>query len=139
MRSSDDVIAFLQASSGFGGNYTNCAIQTTGLHFFNTAPAPSGQQYTGISVAQSIVANIPEHEISNVTAAEDEAAAAQLPESVAGMPVTVGSCGNPPTPLSKTVPNVFVIGDSISEPGSGYGPGVENIFMQPGRSKPPLP
>eukprot|EP00729_Bicosta_minor_P002814 gene2814-15504_t len=49
------------------------------------------------------------------------------------MPVEVGSCGNPPAPLSKTVPNVLIIGDSISEPGSGYGPGVENIFMQPGQ------
>ena len=24
------------ASSGYGGNYTDCAIQTTGLHFFNS-------------------------------------------------------------------------------------------------------
>ena len=30
------------------------------------------------------------------------------------------------------LPNVLIIGDSISEPGSGYGPGVENILMQPG-------
>ena len=34
-------------SSGYAGNYTKCAVQTTGLHFFNNAPSPSGQQYTG--------------------------------------------------------------------------------------------
>ena len=42
------------------------------------------------------------------------------------------SCGNPPSPLSKTLPNVLIIGDSISEPGSGYGPGVERLLMRPG-------
>ena len=35
----------LPPSSGFGGNYTACAIQSNGLHFFTKAPQPSGQQY----------------------------------------------------------------------------------------------
>jgi hypothetical protein len=32
------------AGSGYAGNYTDCAIQTGGLHFFTNAPKPSGQQ-----------------------------------------------------------------------------------------------
>ena len=39
----------------YAGNYTSCAIQTNGLHFFDTAPAPSGQQYTGIGVAAAAI------------------------------------------------------------------------------------
>jgi hypothetical protein len=46
-----------------------------GLHFFNTAPAPSGQQYTGISVAQAAIARIPEAQINNNTDALTIAAA----------------------------------------------------------------
>ena len=42
-------------------------VQTGGLHFFNNAPAPSGQQYTGISVAQAAISLIPEAEINNAT------------------------------------------------------------------------
>lgn len=115
------------ASSGFAGNYTDCAIQTTGLHFFNTKPAPSGQQYTGISVAQSVIGLIPEAEINNETNAT-------LSKHTSLMySIKDGSCGNPPAPLSTTMPNVLVIGDSISEPGSGYGPGLESIFMDPGQ------
>jgi hypothetical protein len=37
----------LPASSGFLHNYTACAVQSSGLHFFTSAPQPSGQQYTG--------------------------------------------------------------------------------------------
>ena len=33
--------------------------------------------------------------------------------------------------LSKQTNKVLIIGDSISEPGSGYGPGVENILFNP--------
>ena len=47
------------------------------------------------------------------------------------MPATM-SCGDPPAPLSTKLPNVLIIGDSISEPGSGYGPGVERLLMRPG-------
>jgi hypothetical protein len=52
-----------------------------GLHFFNNAPAPSGQQYTGISVAQAAIARIPESEINNNTDASTIAAA---PQTVCG-------------------------------------------------------
>ena len=109
----------------FAGNYTTCAVQTTGLHFFNVKPYPSGQQYTGISVARAAVSNIPEHEINNATA-ED---ATTLPSLMAPL---LGSCGSPPAPMATSMPNVLIIGDSISEPGSGYGPGVEAIFQLPG-------
>lgn len=118
------------ASTGFAGNYTDCAIQTTGLHFFNNKPFPSGMQYTGISVAQAAIRLIPKEEINNST---DAATVAAAPETfdVKADP-ELGSCGNPPAALSKDMPNVLMIGDSISMPGSGYGPGVERIFMAPG-------
>jgi hypothetical protein len=41
------------------GNYTKCAIQSSGLHFFTTAPQPSGQQYTGLAIANAAVRGIP--------------------------------------------------------------------------------
>jgi len=110
-------------SSGFDNNYTMCAIQTTGLHFFNTKPFPSGQQYTGISVAQAAIVNIPESEINNNTVLASPLPALHAPTT---------TCGNPPSPLNTTMPNVLIIGDSISAPGSGYGPGVKDIFENPG-------
>ena len=118
----------LNASSGFPDNYTTCAVQTTGLHFFNHAPFPSGQQFTGLGVADSVARSIPEAEINNKTSAAT-VAAAPLTLDVA---VNVGSCGNPPAPLNSTSgPNVLIIGDSISEPGSGYGPAVERMLQHP--------
>jgi len=60
-----------------------------GLHFFNVKPYPSGQQYTGISVAHAAVSNIPEHAINNATAADEVA----LPSLMAPL---AGTCGNPP-------------------------------------------
>jgi hypothetical protein len=41
------------------GNYTKCAIQSSGLHFFTTSPQPSGQQYTGLAIANAAVRGIP--------------------------------------------------------------------------------
>lgn len=124
------------AGSGYSGNYTDCAIQTTGLHFFNNAPAPSGQQYTGLAVAQALAAYLPEAAINNRTRGYADALA--LLESPEGSRLTiptprVRSCGAPPAPLSQSRPNVLIIGDSISEPGSGYGPGVKRIFEMPGQ------
>jgi hypothetical protein len=42
----------LPASSGFGGNYTACAIQSSGLHFFTryNIPPPCKSQSTSISL-----------------------------------------------------------------------------------------
>jgi lysophospholipase L1-like esterase len=115
------------ASTPFAGNYTDCAIQTTGLHFFNNAPQPSGQQYTGISIAEVAIRNLPQAEINNRTAAE------HLPSLMEPLSTELGSCGNAPAPLSNSTPNVLVIGDSISMPGTGYGPGLQRIFEQPGQ------
>jgi hypothetical protein len=56
---------FMQAPAPYAGNYTTCAVQTTGLHFFNKKPDPSGQQYTGISVAEAAMKLIPKAEINN--------------------------------------------------------------------------
>jgi hypothetical protein len=63
---------FPQAPAPFAGNYTSCAIQTTGLHFFNKKPSPSGQQYTAISVAQTAQRLIPKKEINNKTTIDAE-------------------------------------------------------------------
>ena len=112
---------FPQAGPPYAHNYTSCAVQTTGLHFFNTKPAPSGQQCTGISVAAAAMKLIPEAQINNKTTI-DPVAEAELPLS----------CGEIPSDLNSSVPNVLMIGDSISMPGSGYGPAVEQTLMQPG-------
>eukprot|EP01052_Picozoa_sp_SAG31_P008824 SAG31_NODE_452_length_15484_cov_20.883198_1_plen_348_part_00 len=118
----------LPASSGFGGNYTACAVQSSGLHFFTGAPQPSGQQYTGLHIAAEVTRMIPNAHINNKTEGE-----ARVLESSSGSGAPDSMvCGNPPNPLSKTLPNVLIIGDSISEPGSGYGPGVEQLLMRPG-------
>ena len=117
------------------GNYTSCAVQTTGLHFFNTKPAPSGQQFTALAIARAAQRRIPEASIANDTAADDTgtaAAAAPALHPAVAAPVRAGSCGSAPAPLSAALPNVLVIGDSISEPGSGYGPGVAALFGRPG-------
>ena len=118
----------LPASSGFGGNYTACAIQSSGLHFFTSTPQPSGQQYTGLHIAAEATMMIPNAHINNKTEGEARVLGSS---SSSSMPDTM-SCGNPPAPLSTTLPNVLIIGDSISEPGSGYGPGVQQLLMRPG-------
>ncbi len=120
----------LPSSSGFGGNYTACAVQSSGLHFFTGAPQPSGQQYTGLHIAAEATRMIPDAHINNKT--EEVEAAQGVLERVSNAPTETMSCGNPPAPLSTTLPNVLIIGDSISEPGTGYGPGVEQLLMRPG-------
>jgi len=40
----------------------------------------------------------------------------------------MSGCGHPPTPLSKVLPNVLIIGDSISGDQLGYGPIVRDIL-----------
>ena len=51
----------------FAGNYTACAIQSSGLHFFTSAPQPSGQQYTGLHIAAEATKLIPAAHINNKT------------------------------------------------------------------------
>ena len=112
------------------GDYSTCAVQSpkdnhTSLHFFNHAPNPSGQQYTGLLVAEAVIRLIPEAEIQNATTGDAPSLTSGYD---VGRPLV---CGNAPAPLNKTLPNVLIIGDSIAEPGSGYGPGVEHILKQP--------
>jgi hypothetical protein len=38
------------------------------------------------------------------------------------------NCGLPPKPLNTTLPNVLIIGDSVSDSGSGYGPNVRALL-----------
>ena len=103
---------FPQAPAPFAGNYTSCAIQTTGLHFFNTKPSPSGQQYTGISVAQAAQRLIPKTEINNKTTID-----AELEANIALQSEHPLSCGDSPAALDTTRPNILIIGDSIWMPG----------------------
>ena len=115
----------LPADSGFGGNYSACALQSFGLHFYTSEPQPSGQQYTALHMAAEAIKMIPNAHINNKTEGEAPVLASSTMSGAA-------SCGNPPAPLSATLPNVLIIGDSISEAGSGYGPGVEQLLMRPG-------
>ena len=81
------------------GNYSKCAVQTTGLHFFTGHPAPSGQQYTGFSVANAVARALPVGALAPPAAGDDRghrlSAAA-----------TASPCGAPPQPLNATLPNV---------------------------------
>ena len=43
------------------------------------------------------------------------------------------TCGPAPAPLNRTVPNVLIIGDSIADSGSGYGPLVRSLIEDPAR------
>ena len=114
------------ASTGYGGNYTTCGIQTshTGLHFYTAAPLPSGQQYTALSVAEAVMRLIPEADIRNTSSNG-------VPQSPSARLEAPRGCGSPPAPLNRSLPNVLIIGDSISEPGSGYGPNVQRILGIP--------
>lgn len=112
------------AGSPDAGNYTKCAIQTTGEHFYTTAPMPSGQQYTALSVANTMIRSLP---VSQLMPPPPPA-----PALVLSNPSRDGAdCGLPPKPLNRSVPNVLIIGDSISAPGSGYGPLVRQLLERP--------
>jgi hypothetical protein len=125
-------------------NYTQCAWQTTGLHFFTRAPLPSGQQYTAISVANAIVRSL--------TAAD------LAPPAPPGLPLLMGPreqpCGAALPPETKTtfckcesvsaggldclhsgvacindaIPQILFIGD---EAAAGYGGHLQRIFESP--------
>jgi hypothetical protein len=122
----------LPPDSGFGNNYTACAIQSSGLHFFTSAPQPSGQQYTGFHIAAEASKMILNAHINNHSqaAAAGGAASLTLESSSSSSSGIAPSCGAPPAPLSATLPNVLIIGDSISEQ---YSPSVERLLLRPGR------
>ena len=103
-------------------------MQTNGLHFFNKKPDPSGQQYTGISVAEAAMKLIPKDEINNKTTLNKEVEKSL--DLMAELPAE-GSCGDAPAPLNTSLPNVLMIGDSISMPGSGCERSPLPNFYQP--------
>ena len=94
------------ATSGYGGNYTTCAIQTTGLHFFDAAPLPSGQQYTAFAIASAVARGLPASDIVNTTT-PPVAAAPTAEDSTA-------SCGTATAALNPKLPNVMVVGDALA-------------------------
>ena len=136
-----------------GANYSTCPIQLNGNLHFSTAwsppystdsatkqplqktPEPSGQQYTGLLVAQVVQRVLPASKIQppiNMTHTQQHDEDRDLLKGGSGGNLgaelgvagagTVSSCGLPPLPLNKSLPNVLIIGDSVSDSGSGYGP-----------------
>ena len=59
----NDLYSFVNEAC-LGVNYTECAFQTTGLHFFTHAPLPSGQQLTAISVANAVIRSLNHSELA---------------------------------------------------------------------------
>ena len=135
-----------------GANYTACPIQLAGNLHFSTAwtppwstdpatgrplqpgPEPSGQQYTGIQVARAIQRLVP---TKKIVPFEPPLRAAQPMADEVGFGVAVSErsakvsaspCGLPPAPLNRSLPNVLIIGDSVSDSGSGYGPNVRAML-----------
>jgi hypothetical protein len=127
-----------------GANYTQCPIQLRNNLHFSTAwtppfsvdkvsgkplqagPAPSGQQYTGLLVARAIQRALPASKIRppiNISASDAASTHQSRPQLRA-----TGACGLPPLPLNKSLPNVLVIGDSVSDSGSGYGPDLRRLL-----------
>ena len=114
-----------------GANYTSCAVQLPdNLHFFTTPPNPSGQQYTALSVASAIAQHLPEAKIQNRSWVSAPGAAPPAFGAVTG-------CGVAPSPLSTSVPNVLLIGDSVSMTTSGYGPDARALLEKTGTAANP--
>jgi hypothetical protein len=153
--SSVDVLDLFESVEAFCGvNYTTCPIQLhNNLHFstawsppysldsvtkqpLQSGPAPSGQQYTGLQVAAAVAKALPGSKIqppineSHSANAKRVGADGRVPlMSPFGSGTTLsGACGLPPTPLNKSLPNVLVIGDSVSDTGSGYGPDLRRLL-----------
>ena len=131
---------YAHVESYCGVNYTSCPIQLDGnLHFstawtppystdavtgnpLQTGPRPSGQQYTALKVAQAIQRALPADKIKPPINASAAAGAALAVAAGAG------ACGLPPMPLNTSLPNVLIIGDSVSDTGSGYGPAARALL-----------
>jgi len=120
----DDLYGYVQAFCP-GLNYSTCAVQTSGVHFNDKAPLPSGQQYTAFLVAGAAMRLIPEADFPRVAATDGPRLA--LAESKA--------CGLSSLPLNTSTPNVLIIGDSISQENSGYGISVRRLLEAPPSNK----
>jgi hypothetical protein len=133
----DDLHAFVNAAC-LGANYTECAFQTTGLHFFTRAPLPSGQQLTAISVANAVIRSLDHSELS--PAPPSTAVAQSQPRAYPWIFRCGLSAKTPPTTAIEdghgrwhnvTIPQVLVIGDSISSDAEGYGAELREIMENP--------
>lgn len=137
-----------------GVNYTSCPIQLhDNLHFstawsppysldsvtkkpLQSGPAPSGQQYTGLQVAAAVAKALPGSKIRSPINTSYSASATRVSEDGAKLTLPFlgdwhrfeSACGLPPTPQNKSLPNVLVIGDSVSDTGSGYGPDLRRLL-----------
>jgi lysophospholipase L1-like esterase len=128
-----------------GTNYTKCPIQLDGNLHFSTAwappysvdsitgkplqdgPRPSGQQFTGLLVARAIQRALPATKIQppiNASSSGDPPSSLLPLASLDAETLLAPNCGLPPSPLNSSLPNVLIIGDSVSDSGSGYGPDV---------------
>eukprot|EP01043_Picozoa_sp_COSAG02_P059221 COSAG02_NODE_7509_length_2978_cov_2.356721_3_plen_620_part_00 len=140
-------------STGLG----HCPIQRSdGVHFFTKWPFPSGQQYTALKVVQAILPHLPKGKIHcpwrNCTWADSTMGTGlqvrsegdPTPDVSSDVPARPSppwaapcrhykTCGPAPLALNLTVPNVLIIGDSISDSNSGYGPLVRSLIEDPGR------
>eukprot|EP01052_Picozoa_sp_SAG31_P002388 SAG31_NODE_84_length_27014_cov_3.743006_15_plen_598_part_00 len=115
------------------GNYTECAIQSSGLHFFNTAPMPSGQQYTGLAIANAVVRGLPASTLAHNPDSPDPGCTAKGTLTRLDLVDTPLRCGSPSPNRSARhdLPTVLIVGDSSSATCSGYGPTVREILEHP--------
>jgi hypothetical protein len=146
-------ISFLDLYAGVtafcGSNYSSCPIQLDATPSFATTwtapwpvsasgaplqsmPRPSGQQFTALLVAQAIQRAVPVAKIQPPVNTSVDPPPRHAPTSLLGDGETRGGspCGLPPAPLNTSIPNMLIIGDSVSDSGSGYGPLVRQLLEQ---------
>ena len=118
------------------GNYTDCAIQSSGLHFFNTAPMPSGQQYTGLAVANAAARGLPASALAHNPDTADYGCTplgtlAGRDSDMATTPPPQCGASSPNRTVRRGLPSVLIVGDTSSATCSGYGPTVREILEHP--------
>ena len=131
----NDLYSFVNEAC-LGVNYTECAFQTTGLHFFTRAPLPSGQQLTAISVANAVIRSLNHSELAPAPPLTTTARPQAYPWI---FPCGLAATTPPKTRIEDghgrwhnvTIPQVLVIGDSISSDAEGYGAELRRIFEDP--------
>lgn len=121
----------LHFSTAWSPPYSKDAVTGKPLQ---TGPRPSGQQYTGLKVAQAIQRALPADKIKPPINASVETVTFTRPEELLASDGNDGgdggasACGLPPNPLNTSLPNVLIIGDSVSDTGSGYGPAARALL-----------
>eukprot|EP00039_Didymoeca_costata_P007220 m.97503 g.97503 ORF g.97503 m.97503 type:complete len:496 (+) comp13597_c0_seq2:101-1588(+) len=115
---------YTQVNRYCGVNYEHCALQDSSMNYNTTGPLPSGQQYTGIIVGESLQRLLPKDKIQPPVNESHQANLTVLKNE--GNP-----CGLPPPKLASNVKNVLIIGDSVSSDGSGFGPYFRSLLEHP--------